>query len=325
MVQAEELMLRTGAAAQAAPVRKRRWRRKAVRFGWGMAFSAPAAVLYGVFVVLPLVTALWYGLYRWSGTTRKGFAGSGNFHDVLFDYPFAQQFWSALWHNAIFFVGTMAVENTLGLLLAVVLHRIFRGKRAFQTLISLPYLISPLIIGYLWTLILSPNFGPVNAFFNAVGLHSLALPWLGEPQLSMPLVIAINAWQWVGCPMLIFGAALTTIPHELEEAAMMDGAGAWKAFWRIRFPLLMPAVGVVTILTFIGCFNAFDLVYALGGSSGGPAGSMDLLGLMFYRIAFLGSGNNVGLSSAMAMIMFVLIFGFAITADRVLRRREAQR
>ncbi|MGP3955981.1 carbohydrate ABC transporter permease [Nonomuraea sp. 3N208] len=293
-----------------------------VSWRWIAVFCLPALALYGLFVVVPLVTAFYYGLFRWEGIRQAEFVGLGNYGEVLTRYPLSEEIPTALWHNVLFFVGTMAIQNTIGLGLAVLLYRNPRGKRFFQTVFSLPYLISPLIVGYIWSLLLSPAFGPVNFILRTVGLESWARPWLGEPDTALPVLILVNAWQWVGGPMLIFLAALGGIPRELEEAAAMDGASAFRTFWSVRFPLLMPAVGVITVLTFIGCFNIFDLVYALGGSDGGPGGAMDVLGLLYYRTAFEGGTNAIGESSALAMMIFACVFGVSVVLERFLRRRE---
>lgn len=292
--------------------------------GWLAMFILPGSGLYTALVIYPIAAAFVYGFFAWQGTRRGAFVGLGNYQDVLTRFPIQGEVTSALVHNVIFFIGTMLIQNTVGLGLAVLLHRNPRGKRLFQTLFAMPFLISPLIVGYLWSLLLSPSFGPLNATLRALGLDSWAQPWLGEPSLALPVLVLVNAWQWIGGPLLIFGAALGGVPQELEEAAALDGASAWTTFWQVRFPLLMPAVGVITVLTFIGCFNMFDLVYALGGTSGGPAGSMDVLGLLYYRTAFRGGTNAIGQSSALAMLMFVLIFGVALALERFLRRREVQ-
>lgn len=308
-------MMRTRARGRYSP--------EHVSIGWIALFSGPALVLYTVLVIVPIFTAFVYGLFTWKGTTPDAFVGLGNYVELFTRYPVNEQLGSALWHNVLFFVGTMAIQNTIGLGLAVLLHRTRRGKRVFQTLYSTPYLLSPLIVGYLWAMLLSPTFGPINEALRAVGLDALALPWLGQPSTALPVLILINAWQWIGGPLLIFGAALGGIPAELEEAGQLDGASSWRLFWAVRFPMIMPAVGVITVLTFIGCFNIFDLVYALGGSNGGPSGSMDVLGLLYYRLAFDGGTNAIGDSSAMAVLMFILVFGVAIALERLLRRREA--
>jgi raffinose/stachyose/melibiose transport system permease protein len=284
----------------------------------------PALVLYSAFVVYPLLTALVYSLYDWRGTAQSGFSGLGNFTSLFTQFPLNQQLWGAFAHTMVFFLGTMLAQNTFGLLVAVLLFRSRRTGRFLRTVYTLPYLVSPVVVGYLWSLMLSPAFGPVNAALRAVGLDSLALPWLGDPSLALPIVILVNAWQYLGFPILLFGAALAGIPAEYSEAAMMDGAGPWKSFRHITLPLLLPAIGTVSILTFIGCFNVFGLVYALEGSQGSPGGATDVLGLLFYRVAFEQGGvNAIGQSSALAVVMFVVIFGTAVLANGYLRRKEA--
>jgi raffinose/stachyose/melibiose transport system permease protein len=287
-------------------------------------FLAPALLLYSVFVVYPLFSALQYSVFDWEGTARRGFVGAQNFVDLFTTFPLDEQLVRAFGHNLVFFLGTMLIQNTLGLTFAVLLHRRRITKRLFQTFYTLPYLVSPLVVGYLWVLMLRPQFGVLNALFDAVGLESLSQPWLGDPDTALPVVILINAWQWIGFPMLLFGAALGAIPDEYDDAARVDGASAWQSFSRITLPLLLPAIGTVTVLTFIGSFNLFALVYAVGGSQGDPAGSIDVLGLVFYRTAFEGGLNAIGHSSALAVLMFIFIFGVAVAANRFLRRKEAE-
>jgi raffinose/stachyose/melibiose transport system permease protein len=283
----------------------------------------PALLLYTVFVVYPLVSALQYSLYEWSGTRQGGFAGLGNFRDLFTRYPLSEQVWRALEHNALFFAGTMAIQNTAGLTFALLLHRSRRGKRFLQTAFTLPHLVSPIVVGYLWSLMLNPQFGVVNATLRAVGLDALAQPWRGDPHLALPVAILVNAWQWIGFPMLLFGAALAGIPEEYHEAARCDGASAWQTFRRVTLPLLTPAIGIVSVLTFVGNFNVLDLIFSLQGSQGNPAGATDVLGLLFYRTAFQNPDpNSIGQSSALAVCMFALIFGTALVASRIFRRME---
>lgn len=292
------------------------------RLGWGLFFCGPATLLYTTFLLIPMVTALWYSFFAWKGIDRGAFVGPRNYLDVLTTYPYADAVRRALGHNLLFFAATMLIQNSVGLGLALLLHRAPRGTHLLRTLYATPYLISPLVVGYIWSMMLSPSFGPLNAFFEAIGWDALSRPWLGDQVTALPAAVLINAWQWIGGPVLILGAALGTVPAELEEAAGIDGASAWTTFWRVRFPLIIPAVGVVTLLTFVGTFNIFDLIFALGGSSGGPGQSMDVLALLFYRLAFQGGVNSIGLSSALAMLMFCFSFGVSIAIDRWLRRRE---
>ncbi|NUR90365.1 MAG: sugar ABC transporter permease [Nonomuraea sp.] len=295
----------------------------ASRRGWSSyLFVIPAFLLYTVFVVYPLFTGLTYSTFSWKGTLRDTFVGLDNYVGLLTGDSFQDKLLPALGHNFALFAGTVLVQNTLGLAFAVGLSRIRRGKRALQSLFALPYLVNPLVIGYLWTLLLSPTFGPVNTLLRNAGLDALAVPWLGNPDTALPTVILITTWQWVGFPMLLFSAALGGIPPEYAEAARTDGASNGRVFWHITLPQLRPAMGTVTILSFIGSMNTFALVYALGGSNGSPAGATDVLGLLFYRSAFAsGDVNALGTSSALAMLMFTFIFGSTLVLERVLRRR----
>jgi raffinose/stachyose/melibiose transport system permease protein len=290
-----------------------------------LACLLPALALYTVFIVYPLLSALQYSVFHWSGTRRGGFAGLSNFTGLFTRYPMRQEIWRALEHNLAFFAGTMLVQNTLGLAFAVLLQNARRGRRFLQTAYTLPFLVSPIVVGYLWSMMLNPEFGAVNAGLRSVGLGMFAESWRGDPHLALPVAIAINAWQWVGFPMLLFGAALAGVPPEYEEAARCDGASSWTAFRRVTLPLLTPAIGVVSVLTFIGNFNVLDLIYALQGSQGNPAGATDVLGLLFYRTAFDNPDlNAIGQSSALAVLMFALIFGVSLVANHIFRRMEAR-
>ncbi len=286
-------------------------------------FTAPALLLFGVFVLYPMFTAFSYAFFEWRGTARGGFAGVANFDTLFTKRPFTTDLPRALWHNALFFLGTMVCQNTIGLAIAFLLHRRQRTRRALQTLYAMPYLVSPIVIGYLWTLLLSPSFGPVNTLLTKIGLESWALPWLGQPSTAIWVVVLVSVWQWIGFPVLLYGAALGGIPDDLTEAARVDGASNRQSFFKIVLPLLVPAIGTVSVLTFIFAMEAFALPYAFGGSTGNPAGSTDFVSLLFYRTAFdSGSIDAVGTSSALATMLFLLIFGGALLATMVLRRHE---
>ena len=289
----------------------------------GLLFVAPAVLLFGVFVLYPMVTAFSYAFFEWQGTTRQGFAGIDNFRTLFTRAPFTTDLPRALRHNLLFFAGTMLAQNTIGLGVAFLLHRRASTRRVLQTLYAMPYLVSPLVIGYLWSLLLQPTFGPVNQLLTKVGLESWALPWLGDPRTAIWVVVLVSVWQWIGFPVLLYGAALGGVPEELAEAARVDGASHGQTFFRVTLPLLVPAVGTVSVLTFIFAMEAFALPYAFGGSTGNPAGATDFVSLLFYRTAFdSGAVDAIGSSSALATLLFVVIFGGAVGATAVLRRHE---
>lgn len=289
----------------------------------GLLFVLPAALLFAVFIAYPLLTALSYSLFDWSGIVRGGFAGLDNYFELFAEEPYKSALPNAFAHNMLLIAGAMVFQNTVGLGLATLLQKTRHFRRLFQTLYTLPYLVSPLVIGYLWSLMLSPLFGPVNVLLRAVGLDALALPWLGSPTTAIWVVVGVTAWHWVGFPVLLYGAALGGVPEEVNEAASLDGANAWQRFWSVTVPMIVPAIGTVTVLTFIASMESFPIPYALGGSQGNPAGSTDVMSLLFYRTAFeSGSSNAIGSSSAVATLLFIFILGAAMLITALLRRVE---
>lgn len=286
-------------------------------------FLLPAAVLFGVFVLYPMATALTYSLFSWRGTAQEAFVGLDNFVALFTTEPYRTELPRAFGHNALLFGGAMVAQNSVGLLLAVLLHQRERFRRLFQVLFTMPYLVSPLVVGYLWSLLLSPLFGPVNALLRAVGLDAVAQPWLGDPDTALWVVVLVTAWQWVGFPLLVYGAALGALDPSTQEAAMLDGAGAAQRFWHVTLPLLTPVIGTVSVLTFIFSMEAFPIPYALGGSSGSPAGATDVMSLLFYRTAFhSGASNAIGISSAVAIVLFLVIVGVSVAFTRWFRGVE---
>jgi raffinose/stachyose/melibiose transport system permease protein len=277
-----------------------------------MLFVLPALILYTVFMAMPLLNSLGLSFFTGQGFRVDTFVGLQNYFD-LFSNPFwSERFWRALGHTCIFFAINMLVQNTIALLLAVLLASEFRGRDIFRAIVFLPTVLSVLVIGFLWTLILNPQWGAANILLTNIGLSAWIRPWLGDTTLALPVVALVSCWQWIGYPTILLMAGLLTIPEELVEAARVDGASAWTAFWRIRFPLLLPVVGLVTVLTFIGNFSAFDIVFAMEGAVAAPEYSTDLLGTLFYRTGIAGEHPagipNLGMGTAIATIMFLILF-----------------
>ena len=287
-------------------------------------FVMPAVLLFTVILLYPIVAALGFSLFEFRGGTRLvGFNWFHNFVVLFTEQPYVEQIPRAFGHNLAILLGALVLQNSLGMFLAVQLQKLGRMRRVFQVFYTTPYLVSPLVVGYLWTLLLSPTFGPVNALLKAAGLGEFAMPWLGDPQLALPTLILITVWQWIGFPVLLYGAALGGLQPDVLEAAAIDGAGGWKRFQFISLPLLTPAIGTVSILTFISAMESFTLPYALGGATGSPAGGTDVLALLFYRSSFQsGASNALGISSAIATLLFLFILGVSVVATRALRRYE---
>lgn len=272
-------------------------------------FLAPAVLIYTLFMIYPLADSL---RLSFVSNDSGDFIGFQNYVTLFTNPLWSERFWTALKNNVIFFVIHMAVQNPIGLLLAALLNRhTLRWTQTYRTLLFMPTMLSVVIIGFIWQLILSPLWGVAEGFMTFVGLESLFRPWLGLESSALITLALISVWQFIGIPMMLFYAALLGIPDELIEAAYVDGATSWIVFWRIKFPLILPTVGIVGILTFVGNFNAFDLIYSVKGASAGPNFSTDIMGTLFFRTFFgqqLQLGNaEMGATVAAMMLLIILV------------------
>jgi raffinose/stachyose/melibiose transport system permease protein len=273
-------------------------------------FLAPAALIYTIFSIYPLLDTIRYSLYTQDEHGLAHFAGLANFIALLTDPAWSGQFRNALFNNLIFFGIHVTVQNMIGIALAAMLSlpNLF-GRNIYRTLIFLPTMLSVVIIGFIWQLILSPLWGVSEGLLRSLGLGQLFAPWLGQESTALIAVSLISVWQFVGIPMMLIYAALLNIPDDLVDAATVDGANHLHIFWFVKLPLILPTIGLVAILTFVANFNAFDLIYAVKGALAGPNFATDLLGTFFYR-TFFGYQLQVGnptMGAAVATMMFVII------------------
>ena len=293
--------------------------------GWpAIVFLAPALVVYTAFSAWPLLATLRLGLYGTDEVGHVSFVGLANFHKLLFDEHWWGAFRNAMVNNIEFFAIHTIVQNPVALLLAALLSlRGVRGAAAYRTVLFLPTLLSVVIIGFTWQLILSPLWGVSERLMTRVGLGDHFGPWLGQEDTALRTITLISVWQFVGVPLMLIYAALIAIPEEVIEAAQVEGASPWRIFWRIRLPLILPTLGLVNILTFVGNFNAFDLVYAVKGALAGPNFASDLLGTLFYR-TFFGYQSETGsatMGAALATLMFFVILAGVALYFFVIQRR----
>lgn len=278
---------------------------------WQLAvFLGPALLIYGLFSALPLLDTLRLAFFAAEDGQAVRFVGLHNFRAILLDPEWSGAFWNAMRNNLEFFLIHMLVQNPIGLLLATLFSlKGLRFARAYRTLIFLPTLLSVVIIGFIWQLILSPLWGVGEGMMTAIGLGEHFAPWLGQEESALITIALISVWQYVGIPMMLIYAALLAVPEEVLEAAYAEGASAWRIFWQIKLPLIYPTLGLVTILTFVGNFNAFDLIYSIKGALAGPNYSTDILGTLFYR-TFFGYQAQIGsthMGAAVASLMFLVI------------------
>jgi raffinose/stachyose/melibiose transport system permease protein len=223
----------------------------------------------------------------------------------------------------------MCVQNPIGIGLAALLSaKKLRFRGVYRTAIFVPTVLSFVIVGFSWELILSPLWGIAPHLLRLVGLGHWFAPWLGEAQTALTTLALISVWQFIGIPMMLIYAALLSIPEEVLEAAEIDGLSGMAQFWKIKLPLIWPTIGIISILTFVGNFNAFDLIYVTQGALAGPNYSTDILGTFLYR-TFFGFQLQVGdpyMGSAVAAVMFFIILGgvglYLFGIQRRLRRYQ---
>ena len=276
-------------------------------------FLAPAVLVYTIFMIIPLLDSL---RLSFLDNETNLFVGMQNYITLLTNDLWSNQFWNAFWNNVKFFVINMVVQNPVALFLAALLSsRTLRWTSGYRTLIFVPTVLSVVIIGFIWQLILSPLWGIAESFLTFFGVGHLFQPWLGLESTALTTISLISVWQFIGIPLMLFYAALIGIPEELIEAAYVDGATTWTVFWKVKFPLILPTVGIVTILTFVGNFNAFDLIYTIKGALAGPNFSTDIMGTMFFRTFFgqqLQLGNAAMGSTVAAMMLVIILVGVLI-------------
>ncbi|MDI3337308.1 sugar ABC transporter permease [Defluviimonas aestuarii] len=272
-------------------------------------FLAPAVLVYTAVMIWPLFNTLRLALYT-SGEEGRVFSGLMNFRTLFGDPRWSESFWNALGNNFWFFIVHMLVQNPIGVALAAILsHPRLRFAALYRSAIFIPTILSFVIVGFAWKLILSPIWGIAPSMLDAVGLKSLFAPWLGKEEYALTTLALISVWQFVGIPMMLIYAALLSIPEEVLEAGEIDGITGASAFWKIKLPLILPSIGIISILTFVGNFNAFDLIYAAQGALAGPDYSTDILGTFLYR-TFFGFQLQLGdphMGSTIATAMFAII------------------
>lgn len=299
---------------------------KTSKFLWIAFFVTPALLIVSVFILLPLFMSLFNSFFDWNQLLRGTFTGLGNFKKLFFTFPYNERFWNALKHNGIWFCCTMLIQNSLGLLFGYALSRKIAGHGFFKRVFFIPVLFSIVAVGFLWGMYLKSD-GLVNSFLNLLDLSSLRRAWLGDESTATFAIIATNIWRWVGFPSLVFLAAIDSIDQSCIEAAYIDGVSEMGLFWKIIFPLIIPSITVITVLTVIGSLNVFEQIYTMTDLGGGPNYSTDTIGTLFYRTAFgsVDTGNpEIGIGSTIAVIIYIMTFCISLVSVAIGKAKETQ-
>jgi len=278
-------------------------KKQAKPVGWIWLFLFPTIILYGIYTIYPTIATVWYSLLNWTGFSRRGvFVGFDNYRE-LFSDPL---FWNSLKNTFLFLLYAVPGRFILSLLLALlVTAKWCPAQSLFRTIIFIPVVTTAAIIGTIMTMIFDPSNGPVNLLLTKLGIIKGNIFFLGNATTALGTSAVIWIWKWTGTSLIYWLASLQSIPHELYEAAVIDGAGAWQKFRFITAPLLIPFGAIILILTIGDAMRVFDLMLTLTG--GGPFYRTEVMELFIYRQAFASSVPRIGYASAAAMI-FGLIF-----------------
>ncbi len=300
--------------------------KKLRKIGWISFFVTPGLLIVAVFILLPLFLSLFNSFFSWNQLLRTDFVGLENFRKLFLEFPYRERFFNAIKNNGTWFLITMLIQNTLGLLFGYLLSRRIFLHDYFKKIFFIPVLFSIIAVGFLWGLYLRPD-GLLNKFLELMGQEHLQRAWLGEEGLATFSIIAVNIWRWVGFPALVFLAAIDSVEQECLEAAYLDGVTEWQLFWKIIFPLIIPSITVISVLTIIGSLNVFEQIYTMAGLDGPPNYSTDTIGTLFYRTAFgsVDSGSpEIGMGSAIGVVIYVSTFVFSLLSIIVTKSKEVE-
>jgi len=274
----------------------------------------PSLGLFVLFVFVPLITAGYYSLFNWNGFgPLTKFVGLANYLKILGDPLFQKGISNSL------FIATLSVliQLPLSIALALLLNGKMRGRSVLRLLVFTPYVLSEAITAVVWLILLQPD-GGLDALLRAMGLGSLIQLWLGDPNMVMWTLFGVCTWKYIGFGIILFLAGLQGSPEEIREAAMTDGANRWQVTWYITLPLLAPTIRIWIFLSVIGSLQLFDLVWIM--TRAGPAGASTTMATYLVDRGF--TRYALGYGSAVAIVLFILCFAFALVYQRYALRRD---
>src|SRR5215472_13949826 len=309
--------LHVGDAAQAASPTPRSRKRGRGRQRLEIALlTSPAIIVFVGLVIFPVALAAYYGFYRWQGYgAPTDWVGLNNYKVILTDPSFHR----VLEHNGLIVVLSLVIQGPLAILIALLLNQKIRGRALIRILIFVPYVISEVIVGTGFSLMLQVT-GAVNDVLHSIGLGFLATDWLANPSIALWTLMAILTWKYIGFAIILMLAGLQSIPDELSEAARIDGASYWQVQRHIMVPLLGPTIRIWAFLSMIGALQLFDLVYIIWGQYiSDTAGTSTMATYMVLNGRLAG---NYGYGNAVAVTMFFISLIVALLYQRFVLRRD---
>jgi raffinose/stachyose/melibiose transport system permease protein len=304
------------AAAPAPAGPRRRGRSRWPARGELAVLIGPALIVFVAFVILPVALAAYYGFFSWSGYgAATDFVGLRNYFTILTDPDFHE----ALGHNAFIVILSLVIQGPIALGIALLLNRKLRFQSLIRVLIFVPYVISEVVVGLGWSLMLQSN-GALNDLLDKVGLGALATDWLSDPAIAIWTLLVIITWKYVGFAVILFLAGLQGIPEEITEAATIDGASYWQIQRYIVLPLMGPTIRIWAFLSIIGSLQLFDLVWIIWGQYVSSTAGTSTMAT--YMVANGRNAGSYGYGSAVAVVIFLISLIVALVYQRFVLRRD---
>lgn len=278
-------------------------------------FLLPAFVLLFLFLVYPIGLSAYYSLFDWNGLgPAVDYVGLDNFARILSDTIFLK----AIGHGLLIVALSLGIQLPLSLALALLVGRDLPGRVIFRSIFFMPYVISEVIASIMWLGLFNPD--PTRGFINAVitlipGVEPQ--PWLGDMSMVLPAIFVVITWKYFGLHMLLFMTGLQAIPHEVEEAARIDGTNAWQMLTRITIPLLGSTIRTSVYLSVLGSLQVFGIVWIM--TKGGPVNASEVMATYLYRYGFVRFW--LGYGSAVAIVMLLISLAFSLTYQWATRRQ----
>ena len=279
-------------------------------------FLLPALLLFCGVLIAPIGASAYFSLFDWNGFGEKIYIGFSNYKELFTSDAIG--FLKALRNSLLLAALSVGLQLPLALALALALGKKIRGERAFLSVYFMPVLISTVVIGQLWLKIYNPSYGILNIFLRSVGLESWTRIWLGTKETALGAVLVPTLWQYVGYHMLLLYAGVKSVPPELREAAMLDGASDGQVNRFIVLPYIKPIIRISVIFAVTGSLKSFDLIYVL--TNGGPLHATEVPSTLMINMLFL--RNRYGMGSTIAVMLIVLCFGFALLINVLFKESE---
>ena len=287
--------------------------RKKKQFWESVLYTIPAIILVTITIYIPFVMSGYYSLTQWNGIAKEPvFIGLENFKRV---FSGSSEFMKSLIFTGKYTILFMIFSNVLALAIAVALVQKIRLANLMRGMFFVPYIMSMIIVGFIWKFIFSQGF---EVLFEKTGWGFLNWSWLGESNLAFLAIVIVGVWQSLGFYIVLYIAGLQAVPGDVLEAATVDGATSWTRFFKVTLPLLGPSITTCVFMSLTNALKVFDIILAL--TKGGPGGTTYSATLDIYREAF--QNNNYGLGSAKSLVFFVIVLVLTQLAMKIMKSRE---